>query len=282
MNFVLNERKYKMPEGPECHSIAKSLDELISSKNITDIKILGGRYFTHKFPEGYEEFCTNMKGSPTTVKSIRVKGKLIYWIFSNNFVMLNTLGMTGSWTKKHYKHCDVCVEYGEDKKIWFRDQRHFGTIKFIPESMLGQKLETLGCDILTNEFTESHWQYLCGRYSDKTLPALIMNQKRISGIGNYLKCEILYEAKISPFRKISEISTEDLMKVYKCIKVIPRASLKAKGVSIRDYNLPDGSDGNYQFALKVYNKKKDSLGNKVKKSQTEDKRTTHWVPAVQV
>lgn len=271
-----------MPEGPECHSIAKSLNDLLNSKNINSIKILGGRYLNHSYPLGYKEFCTSIKTSPTTIKNISVKGKLIYWIFSNDFIMLNTLGMSGSWTKNCHKHCDVCVEYGDDKKIWFRDQRHFGTIKFIPKSQLGKKLESLGCDVLTDDFTESQWQYLCERYGNKTLPALIMNQKRVSGIGNYLKCEVLYQAKISPFRKIDEMSPTELMEVYKYMKIIPRASLKAKGVSIRDYNLPDGGEGNYQVTLKVYNKKHDPIGNKVKKSQTADKRTTHWVPAVQV
>jgi len=71
-----------------------------------------------------------------------------------------------------------------------------------------------------------------------------MNQKRVSGIGNYLKCEVLYAAKISPFRKVKDMSVEELMEVYKYMKIIPLASLKAKGVSIRDYNLPGGEVGN--------------------------------------
>ena len=66
-----------MPEGPECHSIAKSLNELLNSKNINSIKILGGRYLNHSYPLGYKEFCTTIKTSPTTIKNISVKGKLI-------------------------------------------------------------------------------------------------------------------------------------------------------------------------------------------------------------
>ncbi len=271
-----------MPEGPECHSIAISLNELLKSKNIKNIVITGGRYEKHGPPSGFVEFCQTLIDEPVVIEDVLVKGKLIYWVFSNDFVMLNTLGMSGCWTTNCYKHCDVRVDYDENKKIWFRDQRHFGTIKFIHKSKLGKKLESLGCDVLTDEFTETQWQYLCERYNNKTLPALIMNQKRVSGIGNYLKCEVLYAAKISPFRKVKDMSAEELMEVYKYMKIIPLASLKAKGVSIRDYNLPGGEVGNYQFSLKVYNKNKDSLGSIVKRVQTEDKRTTHWVPAVQV
>ena len=47
----------KMPEGPECHSIAMSLSSLLKSKNIKSIVITGGRYQKHGPPEGYTEFC---------------------------------------------------------------------------------------------------------------------------------------------------------------------------------------------------------------------------------
>ena len=163
-----------MPEGPECHSIAISLNSLLKSKNIKSIVITGGRYQKHGPPDGYTEFCQTLTDKHVVIEDVLVKGKLIYWVFSNDFVMLNTLGMSGCWTSKCRKHCDVHVEY-DDKKIWFQDQRHFGTIKFIHKSKLGKKLESLGCDVLTEEFTESQWQYLCGRYNNKTLPALIMN-----------------------------------------------------------------------------------------------------------
>ena len=37
-----------------------------------------------------------------------------------------------------------------------------------------------------------------------------MNQKYLSGIGNYLKSEILYESKISPLRTLEFLSRQDL------------------------------------------------------------------------
>ena len=43
------------------------------------------------------------------------------------------------------------------------------------------------------------------KHEQKTLTKFLMDQKNISGVGNYIKAEALYEAKISPYRKIIEI-----------------------------------------------------------------------------
>ena len=269
-----------MPEGPECHTIARRLSKLLSGKKLISLTIHGGRYKKHGPPVGFLEFVSRITNE-TIILNIEVKGKLLYWSFSNDFVLLNTLGMSGSWRHKSSKHCGFSIDYGNNQNIWFKDQRHFGTLKFIPSTDLDIKLKKIGPDILGRKLTQEYWINLCRKYQNWTLPKLIMNQNKISGVGNYLKCEILYASKISPHRKISQISSAQLVGVLKNMLMISRASLKAKGVSIRDYNLPDGSDGNFQFKLQVYNRKKDRGGNKVIKEKTDDKRTTHWVPELQ-
>ena len=51
---------------------------------------------------------------------------------------------------------------------------------------------------------------------------------------------------------------------------------------IRNYSNLDNQLGNYVFEFKVYQQKKDPLGNIVKKIETKDKRTSHWVPEIQI
>ena len=271
-----------MPEGPECHIIGNKLHKILGGTKLLSIEILGGRYQKHGHPSGYDEFTET--SDEITIEEIKVKGKLIYWKFSNGFYMLNTLGMSGCWRSNKSKHCDVVVKYekdGKSKSIYFKDQRHFGTLKFVGDSGMVKKLKQLGPDVLSVELTKDKWLSLCKKYGHWTMPKLIMNQGKISGIGNYLKCEVLYMARISPIVKIGDISDEKLTTMYEYLLSIPRASLKAKGVSIRDYGMPDGSEGGYQFMLKVYTRSKDPEGHTVERITTDDKRTTHWVPALQ-
>ena len=133
-----------MPEGPECHIIGNKLHNILRSAKLCSIEILGGRYQKHRNPTGYDEFTATR--DEITIEEIKVKGKLIYWKFSNGFYMVNTLGMSGGWRNSKSKHCDVVVKYekgGKSKSIYFKEQRHFGTLKFVGESAWCPVLSTL-------------------------------------------------------------------------------------------------------------------------------------------
>ena len=107
---------------------------------------------------------------------------------------------------------------------------------------------------------------------DWTFPQLLMNQRWISGIGNYLKSEILYAASVSPLKMIKEATEAQIEKLYDCIITIPKHALDTKmklGLAIRG-----------RFRIKIYRKKKVG-GHVVEKIKTADKRTTHWIPSLQ-
>jgi formamidopyrimidine-DNA glycosylase len=58
-------------------------------------------------------------------------------------------------------------------------------------------------------------------------------------------------------------------------------SYKTGGATIQNYRKPNGKKGLYSQRFAVYNQKTAPCGNKVIKEKTLDKRTTHWVPAIQ-
>ena len=45
---------------------------------------------------------------------------------------------------------------------------------------------------------------------DKSIGLVIMDQKIISGIGNYLRADILYLSKINPFRKVKKLNNYEI------------------------------------------------------------------------
>jgi len=268
----------KMPEGPEVKITGNKLHEILSNKILKSINVLGGRY-SKKPIFGFNDFFTDTQN--VVIKSVNVKGKLIYWVFSNNWIMLNTLGMSGCWTFTKVKHCDIECVFDDNKKIYFKDIRHFGTLKFIRFNELPKKLKSIGPDVLTDQFTKNIWMKLCKKYQNWTLPKLLMNQRKLAGIGNYLKSEILYLSRVSPLVEIKNLSVNKKICIYKNIKKISMESLRSQGVSIRDYSSPDGQEGEFQFFLRVYGQSIDENNYLVQRITTDDKRTTHWVPQVQ-
>ena len=45
-----------MPEGPECRHITDCLNEIVSTRQLSEISILGGRYKRHAPFNGYLQF----------------------------------------------------------------------------------------------------------------------------------------------------------------------------------------------------------------------------------
>lgn len=109
-----------------------------------------------------------------------------------------------------------------------------------------------------------------------------MDQKVISGCGNYIKAEVLYRARLSPHRTVASLSTNDFAVLRQEIIAVMNESYHAKGATIKTYTTTDGDQGHAQFLFRVYGKSVDALGNTVVKEETLDGRTTHWVPNIQI
>jgi formamidopyrimidine-DNA glycosylase len=111
---------------------------------------------------------------------------------------------------------------------------------------------------------------------------VMMDQSIFSGIGNYLKSEILYQARVGPDSIINNIPDDIMKDIFLITLDKIRKSYKAGGASIRHYSDIRGNEGEYSFDFAVYQKKKDPLGNKVVMEKTKDGRTSHWVPEIQL
>ena len=120
-----------------------------------------------------------------------------------------------------------------------------------------------------------------GAKANKNITEIIMEQKVVSGIGNYLKCEGLYNAKVSPWAKINDLTDENLAELYSSLRANITRSYKVGGASIRHYSDVDGVEGEFEYDMQVYGKKKCPNGSNIIYEDTPDKRTTYWCPTVQ-
>lgn len=265
-----------MPEGPEVKLTTEYLSSVLENQIITRWVFLPGQYIKTP-PAGFEDFEVHL---PMIIEDVKCKGKMIYFsCFNefNQFFILHSMRMTGSWVDEEDEYCRWYIELDNGKKIWFRDPRCLATLHFTRnEDTLQGTLKKLGPDIFTEEFSLENWRRLLCDHKNKNITAFLMDQNIISGIGNYIKAEVLYSAKISPLRKVSSLTDAEAEKLYEAIRIIPRLSYMNKGLSIRDYRDNHGHRGYQEFHLKIYNKPH------AKKIKTADGRTTHYDPDIQV
>lgn len=265
-----------MPEGPEVKLTAEYLNKQLENKIITNWVFLKGGQYSNKEPKGFEEFYASL---PLLVDEVRAKGKIIYICCFNEFrrfYIIHSLRMTGRWQEYKDEQCKWYIEVENKRKIWFRNPRCLATLHFTQnEHTFNTTLSSLGPDIMTKSFNLNTWRTLVSKYPNRNVTSFLMDQKVMSGCGNYIKAEVLYYAKISPLRKMKTLKEKEIEKLFEGLRIIPRLSYNYRGLSTKEYTDEKGKKGHQEFKLKIYRKPYAT------QTRTCDGRITHWDPKVQ-
>jgi formamidopyrimidine-DNA glycosylase len=283
-----------MPEGPEVSIITKGLSSVLKGKYLYNIEITKKSRYRDKAPDGFIKLKTHLSQNlsnsspPIKIKDVFCKGKLIYFELDNNIYILNRLGMSGIWSHQKGKHTSIVLHYNtrckssSHNKLYFIDARHFGIMKIVySKRELNTVLGTIGPDLLNSKVSLRQFKTILEKHKEKNICKVLMDQTILSGIGNYLKAEILYDSKISPHNKVGAIPKKALERLYKSSIRLIRESFLSAGNSLQYYKNVNTSKGTYEFKLKVYGKKRDPYNNKVIRVNTLDGRNTYYVPSLQ-
>lgn len=269
-----------MPEGPEVKIIATQLNKFIGKDTLVRVKIIKKGYNSRT--SGLHMFSKNL---PMKIKKVSSKGKFIWFSFyGKNLYIANRLGMTGTWSKTPTPYSYFKFDFSNrnnKKSIYFNNPRKLGRLDFVTKEQLMKKINSLAPDILTNKISLDEFTERLDKYPNSSIyPLLLKQDKVLSGVGNYIVNEALYDAGISPHRKVSDIDLAEKRKLYKSLVKITEKSYSLMGCSQRDYRDLDQTCGEYQTIFKVYQRKKDLKGNKVL-SENIQGRTAWFVPSLQ-
>ena len=173
---------------------------------------------------------------------------------------------------------------GARADLVFVDARNFGTIHFcLEEDALKAKLDGLGPSILTDELTPELFLNITNtkKNPDMNVCKFLMNQKKISGVGNYLLSEAIYKSRVNPFHSLREISSSQKLLLLSAIKETARASFSAQGHTRRGGGSFRGvGGGKGGFELEVYAKKVCPEGREIVRTEGPHGRSLWYVPSV--
>lgn len=88
---------------------------------------------------------------------------------------------------------------------------------------------TLGISPLDEEFTLEAFNTVLEENSSKMIKAVLLDQRKIAGIGNGYFQEIAYKAKIHPKRKAGDLSEEERKTLYNAVKNVMNEALRSGG-----------------------------------------------------
>ena len=275
-----------IPEGPELRHSRDVLRNIVVDKFMTRLlTTTSGRYST-KQPEGMTEI---VKDLPLRIESVDVKGKFMWLTLKGQdktWYMWCTYGMSGQWSRTADKHTAFIFEYNDSgglitrdqQKLFFNDQRRFGTIKFVSGvETHKKKLASLGPDILEDPpLAPELFAERILKKPTRTISEALMDQSCVAGVGNYLRSEILYDCKVDPWRCVTDITSEEFVKLCEATIRIAKKSYKSQGATIKTYRNIDRSEGTTQFNFKAYGQKHCPSGHAITREETRDGRTSWW------
>lgn len=231
-----------MPEAIEVKTYSDFITKHVKGKSLQAIEILNGRYRTHGPFNGYRQLVA---GLPLQIVGVTSKGKYLYMQLSNGEYLGVTLGLTGGWfwkekqatskivhglhrTSSRYnpeivdyyirnalKHLNVAFVF-DHGTLFFYDQLSFGTVAILDEEGNNKRLAKIGDDILGDQMTLETFidAFNDIKNKDRYIGNVLMDQRVISGVGNYLRADALWMSKISPFRRVKDISRDELELVF--------------------------------------------------------------------
>jgi len=271
-----------MPEGPEVATIVDNLNKVLSGSIIQSITINSkSRYF------GSDVWSP--PNTPFRVTKVTKKGKNIFFHLSdagNYEYLYSHLIMTGKWLWNEGNASGIVftIRIGEEiKKLYYDDVRKWGHLVWMNKEQYESKIKTIGPDLLAGEVTPEIWTKAITntRIKTKKVCEFLMEQNRISGIGNYLKSEILYRAGIKPDRMLCNLTKKEIGLLYKVSVDTINESYKKGGLTISDYLTPDGKKGNFNILVYGRKGKKDVNGYTILCTVFHNKRSTYWVEEIQ-
>ena len=252
-----------MPELPEVESIKSYFNKFLIGHKITRVQV----NFRKALPKGEK----NLIGG----KVIKIKryGKAISFDLDNNYSAVIHLKMTGQLIYRGPnlkespplservkggipgKHSHVIFHLDRGGKLYFNDYRKFGWIKVVKTKDVGDIdfIKKLGPEPLKDLNLEYFKEVLSK--SNRPIKLLLLDQSKLSGVGNIYANDALWLAKIHPERKANSLKPKEEKDLLKAVEKVLKASIAKRGSSDTDFVNPDGSEGSYQERFLVYDRK---------------------------
>jgi formamidopyrimidine-DNA glycosylase len=112
--------------------------------------------------------------------------------------------------------------------VRYRDPTQMGKVYLLPAGVErpipGRGPGEMGPDALDPDLTVEVWRERIRRHPGE-LKNLLRNQAFVAGIGNAYSDEILFEARLQPFRKRSSLASEEVDELYRAMRATLAASV---------------------------------------------------------
>ncbi len=240
-----------MPELPEVETIRRDLEPLVTGRTITGVEVdpatlplLAGTTF--------DVLESNLVGR--TIRSLGRRGKYLLFELDDGRWFVAHLRMTGRlvWRPhnappEQYQRARLMLDNGCDLR--WSDLRKFGTWRIYDR--LDDLLAKLGPEPIDENFDLRTFRAaLAGRTAP--VKAVLLDQRRMAGLGNIYVDEALFQARIRPDTPAGELSSAAVKRLHQAVRDVLERGIEYRGASFRDYVDGQGNQGQQHMYVQVF------------------------------
>jgi endonuclease-8 len=216
-----------MPEGPEIRLAADKIAKVLVDKPIES--------FFFGLPD-LRRFEDELASS--YVIAMETRGKALLTHFANGLTVYSHNQLYGRW---YVVKRDRLPLTGRSLRMAIHTADHSALLYSASDISVWETpgllehpfLAKLGPDILSEDLS---WRQVARilsspKFRNRGVGAFYLDQSFVAGIGNYLRSEILFFAKVNPWVKPSQLSTKQLNLLAKATLEVSRRSYKTKGLT---------------------------------------------------
>ena len=242
-----------MPELPETETIARDLDRTLRGRRIEKVAVRKSDVLREVTPGALSK---HLRGA-TILRSWRRAKLVVIDLDTDDRIVVQPrftgalLIDDGRLSAEQLAYSTLRLDLDDGRALHYADVRRLGTFALMSSKRFAEYTDELGIEPLDRSFTAKHLSGVL-RVSDQPVKKVLMDQRKIAGIGNIYAAEALWRARIDPSRAASSLIVSQATQLRAAIVSVLREAIAARGTSFRDYRDAQGDRGGFVDKLAVY------------------------------
>ncbi|MCS6937241.1 MAG: bifunctional DNA-formamidopyrimidine glycosylase/DNA-(apurinic or apyrimidinic site) lyase [Candidatus Bipolaricaulota bacterium] len=253
-----------MPELPEVETLRRALERELIGRRLQSLDIYEPRLLQNASEEELQRALVGQ-----TLQSVGRRAKFLLFDFGPHTAVLH-LRMTGWPTLTPVQTPRFVFRFDQKKTLYFSDPRRLATLHLVPTAHAHTLPPLNGLGIEPFQPTYTLKNFLALLQTDQEIKRLLLDQRKIAGIGNIYACEALFASRIHPQRPAKSLSRAEARRLFAQIEKILARAIAEQGTTVKTYRRLAGESGNFQNFLAVY----DRAGEPCVRCQTPIERLT--------
>ncbi len=215
-----------MPEAPELMVVREVLERRLAGLTIDSGRAVRPTVLRTLLPDEFEEDVAGR-----SVDSVSRYGKTLTIALSDDRYIVVIPMLSGRlWLvepkTRVRKDTYLVLQMSDSSELRYTDDRQMGMVYYAAQAQLSDipRLEETGPDVLDAPDDLATFSERLKRFQGE-IKGILTRGSLVAGIGNAYADEVLFEARISPFRKRNELSSDDMERLHTAAHSVPMAAV---------------------------------------------------------